>query len=58
MRNEYKKIYEKLKEQAPHRNYEWFQPAWCGGYTEVKFCDANDPDIGLANLVRNIYNAF
>ena len=32
--------------------------AWCGGYTEVKFCDANAPDIGLANLVRNIYNAF
>ena len=25
MRNEYEKIYAKLKEQAPHRNYEWFQ---------------------------------
>ena len=29
--------------------------AWCGGYTEVKFCDVNNPDIGLAGLIRNIY---
>ena len=31
--------------------------AWCGGYTEVKFCDANDSDIGLADLVKKIYGA-
>ena len=26
MKKYVEKIYEKLKEQAPHRNYEWFQP--------------------------------
>jgi len=31
--------------------------AWTGGYTEVKFCIANDATSGLVKLVRDIYQS-